>query len=247
MNLKSIDINCDVGEGMENESQLFPLISSCNIACGGHTGDEKTMLEIALLAAKNNVKVGAHPSYPDKENFGRVVIDIPFEELLQSIEQQLTTFNQILQAKNIRMHHIKPHGALYNKITKDVQLAGLFLKAIKRYKESVFLYVPYNSEIEQQAKQNGFKIKYEAFCDRNYNDDLTLVSRTKDDALITSPKDVLQHVLLMAKKQSVMTNSGNLKKILADTFCVHGDSVNAVEILTYLSAELPKNGVKISK
>ncbi|WP_394971717.1 5-oxoprolinase subunit PxpA [uncultured Croceitalea sp.] len=247
MKLKSIDINCDVGEGIGNESRLFPLISSCNIACGGHAGTKKTILEIALLAKKNNVKVGAHPSYPDKNNFGRVVLDMSKKELCESIKYQLKTFQQVISLKGVKIHHIKPHGALYNQIAIDIEVADTFLKAISQYKDKVFLYVPYNSVIEREAKKKGFKIIYEAFCDRNYNNDLTLVSRSKNKALITRPKAVLDHVLQMLKKQTVKTISGESRKIFADTFCIHGDSTNAIEILTYLSTELPKNGIRISK
>lgn len=247
MKEKFIDINCDVGEGVENETELFPLISSCNIACGGHAGTKKTIREVALLAKKHKVKIGAHPSYPDRENFGRIVIDMPRKALIESIKLQVSLFQEVLRLEGLHMHHIKPHGALYNTIATDNHVASTFLSAIKEVKKNVFLYVPYDSVIEEQAKLKGFKIKLEAFCDRNYNSDLTLISRTKDDALITDPKDVLQHVLHMVKNQSVRTIGGVSIKLLAHTFCIHGDSPNAVEILTYLSNELPKNNIHIRK
>jgi UPF0271 protein len=247
MKVKHIDINCDVGEGIGNEAQLFPYISSCNIACGGHAGDEKTMHKVALLAKEHKIKVGAHPSYPDKENFGRVVLKMPKRELIRSIQQQIKAFLKVIESEGLLINHIKPHGALYNEIAKNSDEAETFLEAIQQFKKDVILYVPFNSVIAKKAKTQGYTIKYEAFCDRNYNDDLTLVSRKKNNALITDSEDTLNHILQMAAENSVKTVSGKLKKIKADTFCIHGDTPKAVEILTYLSKELPKKGIYITK
>ena len=242
-----IDINCDVGEGLDNEAQLLPYISSCNIACGAHAGDNETITKVALLAKEHQVKVGAHPSYPDRANFGRVAITISREALKESIQSQLRTFQKIMASNAVQLNHIKPHGALYNVLAKDVDTAQTFLEAIKEYKKEVALYVPYNSIIEKEAQQKGFKIIREGFCDRNYNDDLTLVSRKKEKALITQPNEVLKHVLRIIKEGAVETVSGKLKKIKANTLCIHGDSPNAVKILRHLYSELPKNHINIDK
>jgi len=242
-----IDINCDVGEGQRNELSLFPIISSCNIACGGHAGDAHSILEIAALAAKYNVKIGAHPSYPDKENFGRTVMNISEKNLQNSIKEQIAFFLKIISNEAIRMHHIKPHGALYNQIAKNNKLATVFLQAIEAYKEDTFLYVPYKSAIEKEALRAGFKIKYEAFCDRNYKDNLTLVSRKKSDSLIKNPKEVLKHILPIIKDTKIKTISGKTEYIKADTFCIHGDTENCIEILMYLSHELLQHNIQISK
>ena len=242
-----IDINCDVGEGLDNEAQLLPYISSCNIACGAHAGDIKTIAKVALLAKEHQVKVGAHPSYPDRANFGRVAITISREALKESIQSQLRTFQKIMVSNEVQLNHIKPHGALYNVLATDVDTAQTFLEAIKEYKKEVALYVPYNSIIEKEAQQKGFKIIREGFCDRNYNDDLTLVSRKKEKALITQPNEVLKHVLRIIKEETVETVSGKLIKMKANTFCIHGDSPNAVKILRHLYSELPKNSITIDK
>ena len=247
MGVKHIDINCDVGEGIDNEPQLFPYISSCNIACGGHAGDEDAMRKIALLAKEHSIKVGAHPSYPDKENFGRKVLKIPKEEFIRSIQQQVHTFLKVIDSEGLQLNHIKPHGALYNEIAKNREEAKTYLEAIHQFKNSTIVYVPYKSMIAEEAKKQNFRIKYEAFCDRNYNEDLTLVSRKQNNALITESKDVLNHILQMVEKDSVKTLSGVFKKIKADTFCIHGDTPKAVELLTYLSKELPKKRIQISK
>lgn len=242
----TIDINCDVGEGVGNEAQIFPYISSCNIACGGHAGDVGTMRGIASLAKQYRLKVGAHPSYPDKANFGREVMDISNEDLIQSIQSQLADFDEVLNQGEIALHHIKAHGALYNQTAKDNQLAIAYLDAIAAYKNEAVLYVPFGSEIARIAQGQGFQIWYEAFADRNYNPDLSLVSRKTENALIEQPEAVLQHILPIIKKGEVLTVDSGLRQISADTLCIHGDTVSALDILMYLSRELPQNQVKIA-
>ena len=172
-------INCDVGEGLNNEHLLMPYISSCNIACGGHAGDSTIMNDVVTLAKTHKVEIGAHPSYPDKANFGRVSITIPDEVLIDSIKEQINTLNYILTLHHLQLTHIKAHGALYNDIAKDSKKALVFLKAIEPYKTSCKLYVPYQSIIETEALKQGFDILYEAFADRNYENDLRLVSQNK--------------------------------------------------------------------
>lgn len=245
MNEYVIDINCDVGEGIGNEAELLPLISSCNIACGGHAGDIETMTSVVRLAKENRVRVGAHPSYPDKENFGRVSMDISSNVLIKSIQTQVENFTSILKKENVRMHHIKPHGALYNDIAKDIQLAKTFLKAIIGYKNHLVLYVPYNSIIESQALKQNFKIKYEAFGDRNYNKDLSLVSRKFPNAVIEKPEQVLSHLLSMVKEKQLIAQDGSVVKLKADTFCIHGDTPSVLQILAYLTKELPQHNISI--
>jgi len=241
----TIDINCDVGEGVANEYLLMPFISSCNIACGGHFGDVETIDTTIQRAIKNNVLMGAHPSFPDKENFGRKVMDISHRELQKSLENQLDEFVERLSFFNQKLHHIKPHGALYNLIAVDKKYAKIFVDVMHKYLKDVFLYVPYHSVIEKVALENNIKIKYEAFCDRNYNIDLTLVSRTQKNALITNADEVFKHLLLMIRKEKVKTVSGIDKTIKADTFCVHGDTINSLEILKTISKNLKKEGIQV--
>lgn len=243
---KYIDINCDVGEGIGNEADIFPLISSCNIACGGHAGDLDTMAQVVCLAKKYQIKIGAHPSYSDKVNFGRVSLKMDTNELVVSIQQQIESLVGLCQTYNVSLHHIKPHGALYNDIAKNEGLAIVFLKSIEKYRQEVFLYVPFNSVVERIAKEQQFQIKREVFGDRNYNTDLSLVSRNNNNALITEPKLVLNHIVNIAKEGHVRTVSEDFIKILADTYCIHGDTPNVLQILTYLSKELPKHNIYIS-
>ena len=242
-----IDINCDVGEGIGNEQSLMPLISSCNIACGGHAGDHATMSEVAKLAKKFSVKVGAHPSYPDPKNFGRISMNIPDAHLRESIQEQMSVFDSILKKENIPLNHIKAHGALYNDISRDSDLAKLFMRSIDDYKDTAAIYAPYGSAIEEEAKKRRFAIKREAFADRNYNLDLSLVSRQHSNAVIDRPEEALEHLVRMVREKHVRTRGGSKVHIQADTFCIHGDTPSALEILNYLSEELPKANIHIKK
>ena len=241
----TIDINCDVGEGIQNEHLIMPFISSCNIACGGHFGDKNTILKTIGLAIEYNVAIGAHPSFVDKKNFGRQFLDLSEAALKQSIEEQLDLFLSCLAIFNQKMHHIKPHGALYNLIAKDRCEAQKFIRIIKKYVKDCFLFVPYNSEIAKVALENNIKIKYEAFADRNYNTDLSLVSRDYENALILSSVEIVRHVLKILKTNRVQTVSGLEKEIKADTLCVHGDTENVIEIISFLKTELKKKGIEI--
>ncbi|EAR01515.1 5-oxoprolinase subunit PxpA [Maribacter sp. HTCC2170] len=242
-----VDINCDVGEGVGNEESLLPLISSCNIACGGHTGNYESMTHVVKLAKEYNVLVGAHPSYPDKENFGRVTMKVEHNDLIDSIKRQIYDLEKILRTNQMELHHIKPHGALYNDLAKSEALSEVFLRAIDSYKNSVFLYLPPNSIIKRMAQSRGFRIKNEAFADRSYHQDLSLVSRKLPNAVLNNPKEVLTHLVKMVKKDKVLTIDDKEISIKADTYCLHGDTPNALQILMYLVQELPKQQIQILK
>lgn len=242
--MKQIDLNCDVGEGVGNEKELLPLISSCSIACGGHAGDSNTMNEVISIAVHNGVKIGAHPSYPDRENFGRKTLKMTDNAFIDSIRSQLSAFADILQQQQVALNHIKPHGALYNDLARDKILSRLFLKAISNYKNAK-LYVPFGSVIAVESLKQGWEVVYEAFGDRNYNDDLSLVSRKEDNALILDPEKVLDHLLNIIHTGKVKTITGQYQPIKAETFCLHGDTPYVLKILMYLSRELPKREVQI--
>ncbi len=244
--IKEIDINADVGEGLNNEKDLFPYLSSCSIACGGHAGDEASMQSVVTLAMQHKVKIGAHPSYPDPDNFGRKSIKLAQPVLINTIREQIDSLMSILKKENTPLHHIKPHGALYNDLAKDRELASSFLEAIAPYRNGIKLYVPYGSVIADEAEASGWPLYYEAFGDRNYNDDLSLVSRNKPDALIHDPDKVLQHILPIILQGKVTTLTGNKRTLNAETICLHGDTDNVLEILVYLARELPKNNLLIA-
>ncbi len=238
-----VDINADVGEGLNNEAQLMPYLSSCNIACGGHAGDTETMQNVVKLAKEYEVKIGAHPSFPDKQNFGRKVIEMPSADLYTSLKQQVRNLMKVLRTEHVTLHHIKPHGALYNLAVVDKKTARVIIEVVKSIAFPLYLYVPYGSVIADIAQQENVKITFEAFADRNYNEDLTLVSRTQDNAIITDPDAVFDHVYRMIFKQKVKTISGVEADIKAETFCVHGDNPEAIKLLQNLTVKLHKSQV----
>ncbi|WP_041779389.1 5-oxoprolinase subunit PxpA [Belliella baltica] len=227
----TLDINCDLGEGMPNDSMLMPYLGSCNIACGGHFGDLETIKSAILLAKENHVKVGAHPSYPDKENFGRKSLKIDLKTLEESLLDQITNFEKVCFDQNIDMHHIKPHGALYNDLAKDEKLASFFLTLIQKFFQDIPLYTPPNSIIFQLAPQFNIKTVLEVFADRSYEDDLRLVDRSHSKALLTEVVDVKEHIHSMIFDQKVKTISGKKIDIKAETLCIHGDNPSALPIL----------------
>jgi len=245
MKLNHVDINADVGEGIGNESQLIPYVSSCNIACGGHAGDHKTMRKVVKLAKKHHVKIGAHPSFPDTANFGRKPMDMPCVALFTSLKNQINDLIAVLEAENAVLHHIKPHGALYNMAATDIKIATAIIEVMKSMALPIKLYVPYKSVIETLALQNHIPITYEAFADRNYNDDLTLVSRQEDNAIIHDADVLFEHVYRMIDLQKVKTISGKIIPIKAETFCVHGDNLQAVTLIKKLRQNLETKGIKI--
>ena len=236
-----LNINCDLGEGLNNEHIIMPLIDSCNIACGGHAGDNASMIECVEISIKNNVKIGAHPSYPDKINFGRKKIDISPSELSYSIISQIESLETIADSYGLELNHIKAHGALYNQMIIDAELSNLYLDTIKDFKKKCSLYIPYKSEIEKIALKKGFSIIYEVFGDRNYNDDLSLVSRNNENALISDPESVVNHIKTIKDTGNVKTINGNYKKIKFDTICVHSDTNNSIEILKKINQEFDES------
>jgi UPF0271 protein len=240
-----LDINCDVGEGVGNEAAIFPYISSCNIACGGHAGSEHTMKATVKLAKAHRVPIGAHPGYPDRINFGRVSKHLSPSKLKETVREQIGLLEDVCKQDGLPLNHIKPHGALYNDIAHDMELADVFLEAIAPYKSNLALYVLSGSPLEEKALSAGFTIKREAFADRNYREDGSLVPRNNKNALIKEPEAVLQHVIQMARDHQVFTIEGKYRPISADTFCIHGDTPTALQILMYLSQELPKHNYRL--
>ncbi|UCS92927.1 5-oxoprolinase subunit PxpA [Echinicola marina] len=225
-----IDINSDLGEGSSADAAIMQFISSCNIACGGHAGDEKSMVSTIKHAMKHQVNIGAHPSYPDPENFGRKVINISLEALENSILDQILTFQKLLSDHKSQLHHIKAHGALYNESAINGSIAHLLVKIMKDHFPGILLYVPYNSVIAEMAEKAGIPVWYEIFADRNYEDNLKLVNRKKPNALLHDTNEVLEHLELMIQQKKVKTISGNLFPIKADTICVHGDNERALNL-----------------
>ena len=242
-----IDLNCDAGEGVGNEDSLFPLISSCSIACGGHSGNEASIRKTIGLALKHNVRIGAHPSYPDRENFGQESLEMDIGELMDSLGKQLYTFREIAKDMEAPFHHIKAHGALYNDLARGGFLADQYLTLLKPYLQEVRLYGPCGSNFIQMAISRGFKVWREAFIDRAYESDGSLVSRKKPGSVFTAPESVFKQLKTMVLEGQIRSVDGDYIKMRPQTYCLHGDTPNAVEILMYLSNALSKAQISIRK
>ncbi len=227
------NINCDLGEGMANDEELMPYLNECNIACGGHFGNLSSIKQTIRLAKKHNVLIGAHPSFPDKENFGRKLITINDIDLAQSLHDQISLFLAACSQCNSEMNHIKLHGALYNLCCVDSKIAQLVLDVYVQFDYQFKLFVPYQSVIAQLA-QNKFQLSFEAFIDRRYNNDLSLVNRQHKYATINNPKNACEQVKSIINSGYLTSLDGNRINIKADTFCLHGDNPNALALANYL-------------
>ena len=243
----AIDLNCDVGEGIGNEHLLFPFITSCNIATGGHAGDADSMREVASLASEHQIRIGAHPSYPDRENFGRVSRAMEKKEFQASIAAQIDEFLQVLAGLNLSMHHIKAHGALYNDLARGGRMAQEYLEVLHPYREKYILYAPCGSQFARMAVRRGFSIWEEAFADRAYNPGGTLVSRSESGAVLTDPESVARQVLEMVRGNRVQCSDGSFYEMTPTTICLHGDNPKAIVILEYLTKCLSKASIPLVK
>ena len=237
------DINCDLGEGSGNDRLIMPYITSCNIACGGHTGDPGSMLETIIMAQEHQVRAGAHPSYPDRENFGRSEVRIEREELLSSLKHQVESLLQVANSKGIKVYHLKPHGALYNKASRDEETARLVIDVAAIYE--LILYSPYGSVLERVGRASGLTVWSEAFLDRNYNSDLSLRPRAKANAVISDRETIVERFLRMLQKKQVVLDHGEKLKINAQTFCIHGDENDTPEILRGLHQHLQNLNIQL--
>ena len=241
---RTIHINCDLGEGGKYDEEIMPLISACNIACGGHAGNLESMHRTVRLAMEYNVEIGAHPSYPDRENFGRNHLEMSNKDLKLSIEGQILSLKQIAESEGGKMTHVKLHGALYNDAAKDENIARLTVECLQDLEEDFVLYVPQNSKISDFA-MGKFDLFFEAFADRNYKEDYSLVSRSQKHALITEKDQVFEHVFSMYNDRLIRTFPGQKISCKADTFCVHSDTPSSLEIIRYLHKKFAEKGVGV--
>ncbi len=243
--MKSIDLNCDVGEGMITDEEIIPFISSANIACGFHSGDKEIMKRTIEVCLQYNVAIGAHPSWPNKENFGRTEMQLSANELYDCLLQQLNTLDTIAKQMGAKLHHIKPHGALYNQSAKDKNIAATIAKAVDDFDASLILYGLSSSISIAQAKQIGLKTADEVFADRTYMYDGTLTPRSQPNALIDDSATAAQQTLQMIQQCTVKTVSGTIISITADTICLHGDGKHAVELCKTILQQLKNNSIEI--
>ena len=244
-----------MGEGMDTDAAIFPFISSANIACGGHAGDAGTMRQTVALALQHGVAIGVHPSYPDRTGFGRTDIlesspgkgDRPLrlDDLAGVLTDQLEQLQKIADETGARLHHVKPHGALYNRAAKDAVVSGIICRVIKNFDPSLLLYGLSGSEMQRQATAFGLVFVSEVFADRTYQPDGSLTPRTAPDALIDQPEMMVRQVLMMVREGKVRTGGGVDVPIAADTICLHGDGDHAVEFAVRIRGELERNGIAV--
>ncbi len=240
-----VDLNADLGEGSGHDAELFELITSANIATGFHAGDPSSMFDSTCSAKEKGVAVGAHPSFADRENFGRKEIAVPIPELFAQLVYQLGAFQSVALAAGVRPNHVKPHGALYNMAVRDEEMAKTIAQAILAVDHSLILFAPANSAMERAARKAGVEIAREIFADRNYLNDGWLVPRTRPDALLHDPKQAAGRVLRMLREGKVRSVEGRDIDVRGETICVHGDTPGAVEFARQLRTQLESEGVKI--
>jgi UPF0271 protein len=221
-----IDINCDMGEGVPNQEALMPFLTSANIACGGHAGDESTMRETIQQAMRHGLNIGAHPSYFDKANFGRTEMMLPEEEIAMIVHAQCAVFGRIAGECGARVSHVKAHGALYNQAVKSPAIARAIAEGVGRWRRDVPLMGLAGSPMLDVFREAGFRALAEAFADRRYEPDGTLRNRKFPDALITDPREAAAQAVRIANEA------------LAETICIHGDTPGALAIAQEVSRAL---------
>ena len=218
-----------MGEGVGNEAQLMPYIDSANIACGYHAGDAVTMREVILLCLQYNVYIGAHPSFPDRENFGRTPMHMPDKETYDLVTAQLRIIDNIARECGRKLYHVKPHGALYNMAASDARLARTVAQAVKDFDASLVYYGLSGSVMIAEAEKLGLQTVNEVFADRTYQPNGSLTPRSDPGALLHNKEKVVEQVLRMVEEGKVRTTTGEEISIQADTICIHGDGEHAVE------------------
>ena len=240
-----IDLNCDMGEGCGNDAALMKYISSANIACGFHAGDLDTMRRTVELALTHGVAIGAHPGYRDRENFGRTSASLSRAEVIDIISEQITALKNVCDELGAKLHHVKPHGALYNQAAKDRALAAAVADAVRGASPDLILYGLSGSFLISEAEALGLSAASEVFADRTYQTDGTLTPRTEPDALINDSQDAVAQALQMIQKQTVTATTGESISIRADTLCIHGDGEHAVAFAKEIRTAFEECGIAI--
>ncbi|GAB5560550.1 MAG: 5-oxoprolinase subunit PxpA [Synoicihabitans sp.] len=238
--MKTIDLNCDVGEGVGCEEDLLPLVSSANIACGAHAGDVTTMAHTTALAKRLGVVAGAHPGFADRPNFGRVELRLSPSELAASLTEQLQAL-----ANHGTFRYVKPHGALYNMAARDRDIAQVVVKTIKAFDAQLGLLALAGSALWDEGQSAGLLTAGEAFADRKYDANGRLVSRAVTGAVLEDEGEVIEQVLSLARDHRVKSREGKWIKVAADSLCLHGDNQHAVALARRIRAVLAEAGVTV--
>ena len=243
--MMNIDINADLGEGGASDAALLQLVSSANIACGFHAGDAQTMLASVREALKNGVAIGAHPSFPDRENFGRTAMTLPPETVYGQTLYQIGALAAIARAEGGVMRHVKPHGMLYNQAAKDPQLADAIARAVHACDPSLILVGLAGSELIRAGEHYGLTTRQEVFADRGYQADGSLVPRTQPGALVEDEEHALAQTLGMVESGRVKSITGEWANVVAQTVCIHGDGEHALAFARRLRAAFEERSIRI--
>lgn len=249
--MKSIDLNCDMGELPEaiadgTQESLMPALTSVNIACGGHAGDEQTMEATIEQALRWKLALGAHPGYPDRANFGRLELQMPAEAVADSVCEQVRALAEVAAHHGVSLIHVKPHGALYNQAAHNRVLAEAIAKGVARWRRDVVLMGLAGSQMLEVFREAGFVVAAEAFADRRYEPDGTLCSRRFDDALIRDPEEAGRQALNIVQRGMVIARDGREVSINAQTLCIHADTPGAPEIAAAVASTLRGAGISLS-
>jgi 5-oxoprolinase (ATP-hydrolysing) subunit A len=246
-----IDLNCDMGEMREavadgTQEALMRSVTSANVACGAHAGDEETMRTTIQQAVRYGVVIGAHPGYADRENFGRLELKMSAAEVANSVYQQVRALGQVAESCGARVVHVKPHGALYNQAVKNRELSGAIAEGVARWNREVVLVGLAGSAMLEVFREAGFAVAAEAFADRRYEPDGTLRSRKFEDALIRDPESAARQALGMVERGVVRASDGSDVTVSPQTICIHGDTPGAPAIAAEVARVLRESGVILS-
>jgi UPF0271 protein len=244
--MKTVDLNCDMGEGCGNDAELMRYITSANIACGFHAGNPTTMRQTAEMALQSGVAIGAHPSYRDTENFGRTPMDLAAREVFDIVVEQVAAMSEVCRSIGTRLNHVKPHGALYNQAAKNPELSAAIADAVRSVGDDLIFFGLAGSIMIFKAEELGLRTASEVFADRTYQSDGSLTPRTQADALIEEERTAIAQVLGMVNAKSVTSTDGSVVPIIADTICIHGDGKNAVAFAKAVRSALLGSGIAIN-
>jgi UPF0271 protein len=247
--VKTIDINCDMGERIEgkrnHDKEIMPFISSCNIACGFHSGSAEMIENTITNALKYNIKIGAHPSYLDRENFGRQSMQVPLHQLQSQIKYQVAAVKGIVESHGGRLHHVKPHGALYNDMHKNEKLAIAVIEAVQKIQNGTIIYIMAGSPLVDTCTKKGIPYMEEVFSDRAYVDHTRLQSRQHKGAIIHNSQEIENRIDNFLNN-TLIDIHGKAHKINPDTICVHSDTPGAVQIASTIYNQLKERNIELS-
>ncbi len=246
----SVDLNCDMGESfgawqMGGDRELMNFVSSVNVACGFHAGDATVMRETVQIAIEKGLAIGAHPGFPDLQGFGRREMKMSAREIYDIVLYQTAALKGICEAHGARLHHVKPHGALYNSAAKNAETASAIAEAVKAIDKNLVFYGLSNSRLISEAEKIGLKTASEVFADRTYQSDGTLTPRNQPNSLITDTNDAVEQVLQMVKTGTVTATGGEKVFLKTQTICIHGDGASAIEFARRIREKLVENRIAI--